>query len=61
MQLLTNEGLIDEFQLLIHPTLLGDGKKLFEDVGKTDLELVKSEAFKSGVMVLTYRPAHTSV
>lgn len=54
MQLLTNEGLIDEFQLLIHPTLLGDGKKLFEDVGKTDLELVKSEAFKSGVMVLTY-------
>ena len=61
VQQLTNEGLIDEFQLLIHPTLLGDGKKLFEDVGKTGLELVKSEAFKSGVMVLTYRPAYKSV
>lgn len=60
VQQLTKDGLIDEFQLLIHPILLGDGKKLFEDVGKTGLELVKSEAFKSGVMVLTYRPASKS-
>lgn len=60
VQQLTKDGLIDEFQLLIHPILLGDGKKLFEDVGKTGLELVKSEAFKSGVMLLTYRPASKS-
>jgi dihydrofolate reductase len=55
VQQLTNEGLIDEFQLLIHPIVLGDGKKLFKDVGKTGLDLVKSKAFKSGVMILTYR------
>ena len=57
VQQLTNLGLIDEYQLLVHPLLLSQGKKLFQDVNKTGLKLVSSEAFKSDVMVLIYQPA----
>ena len=57
VQQLGNLGLIDEYQLLVHPILLSQGRKLFEDVDKTGLKLLSSKAFKSGVMVLTYQPA----
>lgn len=57
VQQLTNLGLIDEYQLLVHPLLLNNGKNLFQNVNKTGLKLVSSKAFKSGVMVLTYQPA----
>ena len=56
VQQLGNLGLIDEYQLLVHPILLSQGRKLFEDVDKTGLKLLSSKAFKSGVMVLTYQP-----
>ena len=59
VQQLGNLGLIDEYQLLVHPVLLSQGRKLFEDVNKTGLKLLSSKAFKSGVMVLTYQPAKT--
>ncbi len=59
VQQLGNLGLIDEYQLLVHPVLLSQGRKLFEDVNKTGLKLVSSKAFKSGVMVLTYQPTKT--
>ena len=59
VQQLCNLGLIDEYQLLVHPVLLSQGKKLFEDVNKAGFKLLSSKAFKSGVMVLTYRPAKT--
>src|SRR5262245_57933606 len=54
---LTNHGLIDEYQLLVHPVILGAGKPLFQDITeKQDLELVKTKPFPSGVMGLYYRP-----
>lgn len=54
---LTNHGLIDEYQLLVHPVILGAGKPLFQDITeKQDLELIKTKAFPSGVMGLYYRP-----
>ncbi len=59
VQQLGNLGLIDEYQLLVHPVLLSQGRKLFEEVNKTGLKLLSSKAFKSGVMVLTYQPAKT--
>jgi dihydrofolate reductase len=57
IQALTNYGLIDEYQLLVHPFLLGDGKRLFDNIKqKVDLKLVNTEARSSGVVVLTYQP-----
>src|SRR6266496_142345 len=32
VQALTNLGLIDEYQLLVHPVVLGGGKPLFKDI-----------------------------
>ncbi len=57
VQALTNAGLIDEYQLLIHPVLLGEGKPLFEHIKQqVNLKLVNTEARSSGVVVLTYQP-----
>ncbi len=55
---LLRDGLLDELGLMVHPVVLGGGKRLFEDEsdGKA-LELVDSRTFESGVVYLTYRPA----
>ena len=54
----TRLGLIDEFQLLVHPVILGAGKLLFKDItGPVSLNLTKSVSFKNGVVVLYYAPA----
>jgi dihydrofolate reductase len=43
---------------MIHPIVVGSGKKLFEDGEKrTALELVDSKTFSTGVVYVTYRPA----
>ena len=55
---LLEDGLIDELKLMIHPIVVGSGKRLFEDGEKrTALELVDSKTFSTGVVYLTYRPA----
>ncbi|HET7928413.1 MAG TPA: dihydrofolate reductase family protein [Actinomycetota bacterium] len=49
---------IDEFRIMYFPVLLGSGKRLFKEaVDTTQLELVDTRTFESGVSVLTYRPA----
>jgi dihydrofolate reductase len=55
-------GLLDELKLMIHPVLVGGGKRLFEDEEEEGeetkpLELVDSKTFSTGVLYLTYRPA----
>jgi dihydrofolate reductase len=58
VQQLTNLGLIDEYQLLVHPVVVGDGKPLFKSItAKRRLKLASSKPFTSGVVLLTYRPA----
>jgi dihydrofolate reductase len=55
---LLDDGLIDELKLMVHPVVVGSGKRLFEDGEKqTALELVDSRTFATGVVYLTYRPA----
>src|SRR3954463_4907933 len=45
------EGLIDELKLMIHPVVVGSGKRLFEPEGeRTALELVDSKIFSTGVV-----------
>jgi dihydrofolate reductase len=57
IQQLANYGLIDEYQVLVHPFILGDGKPLFKNIKeKVNLKLVNTEARPSGVVVLTYQP-----
>jgi dihydrofolate reductase len=57
VQTLTNHGLIDEYQLLVHPVVLGSGKPLFRDIrDRRKLQLVKTKTFSSGVIGLYYQP-----
>jgi dihydrofolate reductase len=50
--------LIDEYRLMLHPVVLGQGKKLFKDgTAPTDLVLAESRAVGPDVLLLTYRPA----
>ena len=54
---LLRDGLLDELKLMIHPIVVGSGKRLFEEgEEQTKLELVDSKTFSTGVLNLTYRP-----
>ncbi|HEV2482758.1 MAG TPA: dihydrofolate reductase family protein [Puia sp.] len=58
VQSLIAADLIDEYNLLIHPTALGAGLPLFPPLDKPkDLNLVKTITFKTGAVAHTYRPA----
>jgi dihydrofolate reductase len=58
VQSLLREGLLDELKLLMHPIVVGRGKKLLEgDTGQVPLKLVDSQTFDTGVLYLTYVPA----
>jgi dihydrofolate reductase len=54
---LLEEGLIDELHLLVHPVVVGHGKKLFADGAKVPLKLVSATTFTTGVLHLVYAPA----
>ena len=56
-QTLMHHDLIDEYQLWLHPIVLGNGKRLFrEDSPTTALRLVDSRIAGSGLVILTYEP-----
>jgi dihydrofolate reductase len=54
---LTNLGLIDTYQLLVFPVVLGSGKPLFrEGTDMLKLQLLDTKTFSSGIAVLKYQP-----
>jgi dihydrofolate reductase len=54
---LLREGLVDELHLLVHPIVVGTGKRLFEDGSQVPLRLTHSQTFSTGVVHLTYESA----
>jgi len=58
IQSLRRRNLIDEYVLLIHPLVLGSGRRLFPDGSPpADLRLAGSVTTTTGVMIATYQPA----
>jgi dihydrofolate reductase len=54
---LTKLRLIDEFQLCVHPVILGNGLPLFKNINNTSiLRLLKTKILGSGAIVLYYEP-----
>lgn len=55
IQTLIRRDLIDEYLVLIHPLVLGTGRRLFPDGGApADLRLVDSKVTTTGVIIATY-------
>ena len=58
VQTLIQHDLIDEYSLIIHPLILGKGKRLFRDgTAQARLRLAASKTTTKGVLILTYEPA----
>jgi len=55
---LTDARLIDAYQLVVTPIVLGSGRTMFEGVkGKVALRLTGTRAFENGNVVLWYEPS----
>jgi len=58
VQSLMKRNVIDEYILLIHPLVLGSGRRLFPDGGPfAALRLISSKTTTNGVVIATYQPA----
>lgn len=54
-------NLIDEYHLFVNPTAIGKGRSIFGNLtDKFGLQLIKSQAFSCGIVVLHYAPANPS-
>jgi dihydrofolate reductase len=61
IQSLMRRNLVDQYLLLIHPIVLGSGRRLFPDRGAfASLRLIDTKASTTGVLIATYEPADGS-
>jgi dihydrofolate reductase len=52
-------GVIDEYQLAVHPTVIGNGLPLFKNIkDRIDLKLLKTKTFGCGAVMLYYEPTN---
>ena len=59
---LTQLGMIDEYQLCIHPVIAGSGLPLFKNItDKIVLKLTKTKVFDFGGVILYYEPVKNNV
>jgi dihydrofolate reductase len=62
VQSLMRRNLVDEYVLLIHPLVLGSGRRMFADGGAfAALRLVDAKPTTTGVLIATYQPAEPAV
>jgi len=55
---LAPQGLIDEFQVMVNPVILGAGRTMFDGMkDKLAVKLIKTRAFGNGNVLLSYAPA----
>ncbi len=54
---LLRDDVLDELRLLMHPIVVGRGKRLFDDQIEKKLKLVDSKTFATGVLSLIYQRA----
>ena len=55
---LAQEGVIDEYQVVVNPVVLGKGRTMFDGIKeKLTLKLTKTRTFGNGNVLLTYAPA----
>jgi riboflavin biosynthesis pyrimidine reductase len=50
-------GVVDEYHVVVHPIVVGEGRRLSEGIRlqeRAQLKLVESKVFKSGIVALRY-------
>jgi dihydrofolate reductase len=58
---LASAGLVDEYRIMVNPVILGRGTPLFQQIDRRrDLALVRLDTFRSGNVLLFYRPSDKS-
>jgi len=57
---LLKAGLVDEYRLMVFPVSLGSGQRFLDGFDKITFELLESQSFSTGVMILHYHPTNKS-
>ncbi|MBL1077984.1 dihydrofolate reductase family protein [Nocardia sp. 2] len=57
---LVGHELVDEIQVIVHPLLLGAGRRVFAEVPASRWQLTGTQVFRSGVVALEFRPQRSA-